>query len=243
MKRENVLAALAVLAKEKPDRAEMKEDDMYLSDLIHFAIEPMDRFFAILLPTVTSESGLMEAISDIARSLYLHAKGEIERYFDFVEKDLGGAIRIQVQYPSDSMYDYRLQGAYISPDRESTPKEKRQPATVATATEKKEDEAAIPDFRTAKPESDEEDQLQRVFEVMNMAGKDWDFLHRAIGIAWHSAFATTPLRGAEYRLLVNLSEKVGSDPEGQELIDKLERLLEAKQAAKEPGGHDSRESA
>lgn len=46
----------------------------------------------------------------------------------------------------------------------------------------------VSDFRTVKPESDEEDELQRTFEVMHHGGKDWDFLRGAIDFAWKSSF-------------------------------------------------------
>lgn len=44
----------------------------------------------------------------------------------------------------------------------------------------KPDPDEIPDFRTVQPDTNEEDQLQRVFEVMRTGGKNWELLHAAI---------------------------------------------------------------
>lgn len=42
----------------------------------------------------------------------------------------------------------------------------------------------VMDFRTVAPDTKDEDQLQRVFQVMQGGGKEWDTLEKAIELCW-----------------------------------------------------------
>lgn len=50
--------------------------------------------------------------------------------------------------------------------------------------EKETSTGEIPDFRTVEPETEEEAQIQRFFEVLRAGGNDWDILRDTLSLTW-----------------------------------------------------------
>jgi hypothetical protein len=183
------------------------------------------RSFIDLLQRPDSDNEDDHMYGDVLDALFSACMSRVEGEFKRIEEKAG---TLEATY--STVYHPDM-GAGVLLDAKFIPPVKDAPATHAeSSTAAQSDD--FPDFRTVKPETDEEDQLQRVFEVMKMGGKDWELLHQAIAFSWGSTFAASSLKPEDLLTLVKLRELIGDQPEAKDLLNNLERLLEAKEVSR-----------
>jgi hypothetical protein len=145
-----------------------------IDDIVRSKSIPIHCYIQQLKDDYDGELGGAGEILDV---LYEKAEHEIEkavRELDEKMEKLGG--KVVVTY-ADSLHSDLPAGTLI--DVRIGPAE-------GDTDSKAPSQDAIPDFRTVKPESHEEDELQRVFEVMLAGGKRWDLAREVIDFAWES---------------------------------------------------------
>jgi len=146
---------------------EFNSNEHNLQDVVANALHPLRVFFNIT-DELDGSSGEDTEMPELGKRLYSLALAELDKAVAVMEKSFGGPIIIETERSGESIWEL------VNPVRAYV-------AGKPSITGKRADpEGEIPDFRTVQHDTTEEDQLQRVFEVMRQGGKHWERLQDSI---------------------------------------------------------------
>lgn len=149
--------------------------EMGLFDSVDAPFCPLEHFLKMMWDVAAHESD-EDALNrlDIAKGLFKQALSTIEKRFDSIQRKTG---RIRIIY-STAKQDICPVDTFL--DAEIIP-------LNGNGTNAKLDgnSGSVSDFRSIQPETEEEAQLQRVYEVMLSGGKEWAILEKSIDMCFN----------------------------------------------------------
>ncbi len=157
-----------------------------LTEMVEDAFQNFTKFFEMMeTSALNADEGTdkdEERITqnDIAKALFQQGMSKIGEQIDEIEKKVGIHTLVYAAFSQDVLKGGTLLDVEVVPSNGKCQTPAKAP--IKTAKPKA---GEIPDFRTVQPESEEEAQLQRVFEVMRAGGMEWGFLEKSIDLTWN----------------------------------------------------------